>query len=187
MQDPASVSIGNRSTDRCQHFGRHSRWQGAVGQSFCQRRALDQLHAEKRSTLEFTDFVNVDDVGMVQLGGGFGFGSKPRDISRRSIVAPQDHFQRDDSIKAFLTSTINDAHPTATEFTQQFVVTAVAGCFRRFAGIISFPRIVAVKQIGKAGKVFSDLHRGPEFAQFDRQFRVFADHRFQGFRTATTR
>ena len=62
---------------------------------------------------------------MVQLGGGFRFGMKPLNEIRRSPLACQDHFERDNPLQADLPRLIDNSHSTAGDFLEQFIVAEI--------------------------------------------------------------
>jgi hypothetical protein len=72
------------------------------------------------------DFVNGNDVRMIETGGRFGFGVKTLLQCERGQVPGQNHLERDGPIQAHLSSAINHAHPAAGDLFEQFVIAKVA-------------------------------------------------------------
>ena len=85
---------------------------------FVKLAALDQLHAEVTGTIALTDFVNWDDAGMLQTGGGFSFETKTLQVRFRGPLAQADHFECDGAVEAFLSRAINYPLATATDVLQ---------------------------------------------------------------------
>ena len=84
--------------------------------------AADKLHAKERKAFVFAQFVNGDDVGMLQSQGGFGFGAKPFTINARGEFAFENHLDRDRFAIGFAGGLVDDPHAAATDFLLQGVV-----------------------------------------------------------------
>ena len=59
-----------------------------------QRAALHQLHAEIVLALVLADFVDRNDIRMIEIGGRFGFGAETLDFNSRGQLARANHLQR---------------------------------------------------------------------------------------------
>jgi len=46
------------------------------------------------------DFKDRNDVGMIQIRGGFGLGEKAFDVRVGRELAPENHLERDDAVEA---------------------------------------------------------------------------------------
>src|SRR2546427_348157 len=62
-----------------------------------------------------TDFVDRDNVGMVQTGDGLGLDSKPLNEGGRSQFTGQDHFQGHQPVRTTLPRLENNSHSAATD------------------------------------------------------------------------
>ena len=111
------------------------------------------------------DFVDGDDVGVVELGSGFGFAAEAGQVGPRGGGAGEDDLEGDDAVEAFLPGAIDDAHAAAAEFFEQFVIVetlrdaAHAACFH-------WRLIVA------AAEFFSERGHGPKVAKIGGELRV---------------
>jgi hypothetical protein len=72
------------------------------------------------------DFVDGDDVRVLKAGGGFGLGAKTLHERIAGETAEQQHLHRDDSVQGKLPGAIDDAHATAGDFVQEFIVAEAA-------------------------------------------------------------
>ena len=77
------------------------------------------------------DFVDGDDVRMIQRGGGFRFGAEAMDLGSRGKPAGADHFQRHGAMEAELPREIHDAHAALGDLPQHFVVGEPTDFLRR--------------------------------------------------------
>ena len=82
----------------------------------------DQFHTQERLALMLTNFVNGDDVRMVEAGGGFRFAHESLHLGLAGEQAGQQHLERDGTVEADLPGAIDNAHAAAGEFAEQFVV-----------------------------------------------------------------
>ena len=71
------------------------------------------------------DFVDRDDIRVIESGGRFGFRVKSLYQGGRGQLAGENHFERDRPIKANLPRAVDHAHPTAVDFLDQFIVAEV--------------------------------------------------------------
>jgi hypothetical protein len=80
--------------------------------------AFHQSHAEVASAIAFTDFINWNDAGVIQPGGGFRFATKSSHVRFRRPMTQGDDLQRYDAIETFLPGPVNIALAALTEFLQ---------------------------------------------------------------------
>ena len=64
------------------------------------------------------DFVDWNDTGMIQAGGGFRFTSKTLQVRFRRPMTKADHFQRDCAIETFLPRAIHHTLTTAADYVE---------------------------------------------------------------------
>ena len=76
--------------------------------------------------LVFANFVDGNDVRMIDSSRRLGFNVESLNDGGRSQVAPCDHLYGHDPIKAELPGLEDRAHPAARNFFQQFVVAEIA-------------------------------------------------------------
>src|SRR5690348_828969 len=84
-----------------------------VANKFAETLAFDEFHGKKGLAVVLTDFVNGDDVGMLQAGGSLGFGAKSFDEWVAGKLSGEEHFDGDDAIQRALTGAIDHAHAPA--------------------------------------------------------------------------
>ena len=81
------------------------------------------FHAEKRQPIfALADFVDRQNVGMIETGGGFGFAAEARQRLARIGVMAEDAFERDDATGMALPGAINYPHATACDLIQNLIV-----------------------------------------------------------------
>ena len=69
--------------------------QGCAADHFGETPALDIIHRKKLLALVLADFVDGDDVGMLQRGGRLGLGMESFDLSFRGPRTREQELQRD--------------------------------------------------------------------------------------------
>ena len=80
--------------------------------------SVDQFHAEVVLPSVFAHFVNGNDVRMIELGGGFGFGVETLHVSCRGELPGQEQFQGHRAVEAYLPGLVDDTHPAARDLLQ---------------------------------------------------------------------
>jgi len=70
----------------------------------------------------FAHVIDGDDVGMFQVGRRFGLDIETSDVFLGGQIARQYHLQRNDAVSLYLAGLVNDAHATASDLAQEFVV-----------------------------------------------------------------
>jgi hypothetical protein len=68
------------------------------------------------------DFVDPDDVAMVQIGGRLRFGVKAFDLRFAGELASEDHLQSHQPIEADLPGLVNHPHAAAGDFAEQLII-----------------------------------------------------------------
>jgi hypothetical protein len=63
-------------------------------------------------------FMNLNDVGVVQLGDGIRLNTEAGEMFDPGVIAVQDHLQGDDPIRTCLPGLVQDTHATASQFAQ---------------------------------------------------------------------
>jgi hypothetical protein len=100
-----------------------------------ERASLNESHAEEVLALALTDFIDRNDVRMIELGYRFRLGPEALYLHLARELPAQDHLQGHDSIEAYLASAINDTHSALGNFLEQLVIVEAtkAGCIRAIA------------------------------------------------------
>src|ERR1041384_3705642 len=78
--------------------GRLSGWQWTFGDELPERQAFHVIHRKEVLALGETDFVNGDDVRVLQTRGGGRFGAEALDEIFAGQRSAQKHFHRDDPV-----------------------------------------------------------------------------------------
>ena len=72
--------------------------------------------------VDVADFVDGDDVRVLQPGRGLGLGAEALQVVVRRQRAGEDHFQGDDAVERSLPGLVDDAHAAAADLGQQLVI-----------------------------------------------------------------
>ena len=91
--------------------------------------AVGVLQGAKRQSAGLADFVDLEDIGVLQPGGGFGFGQKAGHLIGGGEAAGPDHLEGDGALEGQVQGLVNDAHAA----TAQQALDQVAGDDRRTA------------------------------------------------------
>ena len=98
-------------------------------QALGQAAARDEFQREERPAVGLADFVDLDDVGVVEAGDDLRFGEETG-VFRRSVAAiVQDHLEGDDAVELELAGLVDDAHAAAAQLAKDLI----AGHLRRVA------------------------------------------------------
>jgi hypothetical protein len=134
---------------------------GGLGQAA----AVDQLHREVRQAVVFADFVDLNNVGMVQTGHRFRLGLEAgADLCGR-VLARQDHLERNEPIQATLPGLVHHGHAAVAQFPQDLVPRHLRPGFAVGAG--DAPRTQRTGQrlqpvekvVGRFGRLLSRLEQ----------------------------
>jgi len=80
------------------------------------------------------DFIEWNDVRMIEAGDGFGFGMEALDFVLAPDLIPANHLQRHHAIVLTLAGLVNDAHSAHAEFFQELVLTEAPRQLAAFSG-----------------------------------------------------
>ena len=78
-----------------------------------ERAAVDEFQAEKGLPSRLVDGIDLNDIGMLKFGDGFGFQTETGQIAGVGVIPRQNHLDGDEPIEAELPRLINDAHAAA--------------------------------------------------------------------------
>ena len=84
--------------------------------------ALDEFHGEIGAAVEFADFIDGDDVGMIEMRDRLGFDTKPAESVGVGGLVEQDHLEGDFAIQANLPRQVDDPHAAAGNLAKDFVI-----------------------------------------------------------------
>ena len=119
---PRCVRVMDRSSQRFDEpHGLSNRHRRAI-QLMGEASPLNELHAQVGAAIVLTDLIDGNDLGMIQQSGRLCLVAKALPFGRRGKLACQDHLHGDQTVKAFLTGLVDDAHAPAGDLLQQLVV-----------------------------------------------------------------
>jgi hypothetical protein len=86
-----------------------------------ERAAGAELQREKRQTVVLADFVDLDDVGMLQARDGLRFSAEARQVRVAGVAAREDHLEGDHAMELEMACLIDHAHAAPAQHTQDLV------------------------------------------------------------------
>jgi hypothetical protein len=99
MDDPLLMSRLHGPGERLDQLRRRSRWPGCAVEPVRQAAAVHEFQREERPTFRLANLVNLHNVGVLQVGDGFGLGAKAEQVRFSRVTAGQDHLQRHQAIE----------------------------------------------------------------------------------------
>ena len=91
--------------------------------------AFDKLHAEVARAIAFADFVDGNDTGMIQAGGGFRFPAEALQMRVCRPMTKADDFKRDGAIQTLLACAEHHTLTATADFLKQFVIAEILWAF----------------------------------------------------------
>ena len=91
---------------------------GTIGETH----TLNEPHHQKRIGLVFAHFINRNDVCMIEFGRSFCFPTKAGQRCRRGQVPNANHFHGHKPVQRALAGSIHNAHPSASDSFQDFII-----------------------------------------------------------------
>jgi len=126
VKDTVLMSIMNGFSNGLQVPGGIERRQGPIPQQRCEILTCDQVHGKIMLSLVLTNLMDLDDVRVLQARDGFRLRPESLHLTLTGKAPAQDHLERDDPVQADLPGLVNDPHPAAGDFRQEFVISEVA-------------------------------------------------------------
>src|SRR5437764_10550818 len=96
------MGVMHRTGDRRQELGGGARVVLEVRQMILEAAMLEQLHAEERLAVLFTDLVDRHDMGMIETRRSLGLVLKPAQLGRRREAARLDFLERHPALGLYL-------------------------------------------------------------------------------------
>ena len=122
MHDAGGVRGLERRGDLCPVLQRSRQRQRPLAEQCGERYAVDELHGDEGRPLVLADFVNRDDVGMVQRRSGASFlNEAAMPVGIGGGVGGKD-FDRDPAAETGVNRAVNDAHSSPSDFPFDAVV-----------------------------------------------------------------
>jgi len=122
VHDAGGVCGGKRIRDLYRARERFAELKTVPPDGRVERAAGDQLHGDEIHIAVAVDFVNRNDVGMVQCGSGLGFLDEtqpPRGIGR---LLRRKHLQRHEAVETRVPRLVDHAHAALAELLEDLVV-----------------------------------------------------------------
>ncbi len=117
MNNAVRVGVLERGAD----LGCDGEYLGQISwASGVERLALHQFHDDEGGLVGLPRVVDRDNVGVVEPGGGAGFGQKSS-AAFRSQSSSREDFNRDRTVQQGIVSAVDHAHPAPAQFTFQAV------------------------------------------------------------------
>ena len=126
MHDPMVVQKLNGAGDADEAPGRVFRIERARARAAGQTCSVDEIHRKIMLPVDLADFVDADDLRMPQAAGRPSFAVKALHVVHGRQMVRQNHLERHDAVKIALPRSVDDSHPAAADFFEQFVFTEVS-------------------------------------------------------------
>ncbi len=121
MNDLLAVSICHASGKLQHHFGTPFSGLGFALQLGIERATIYKFEGEKRCAIEFTDLINLNDVGVGHRTNSAGFKFESSHILGVDVSTPENHFKGDHTPQSPLFCAINNAHSSSPQLSQNVV------------------------------------------------------------------
>ncbi len=104
------------------HVDRARNWEGAQGDQFVEGLPFEQLHGDEGAAIVFFDGVNGANAGMIERGGGAGFAQETFERLGLAARVFWQEFEGHAAAELGVLGFIDDAHASAAELAEDFVV-----------------------------------------------------------------
>jgi hypothetical protein len=121
VDNAVHVGVIDGAGQRFHQAGRVPGRQRCTGQAFRQRFARDIFQREVWLAVGVADFMNLDDVWMLQPGRGFGFGAEAGPLLIRRRRSVPDHLQGHQAVEAQLAGPVDHPHAAAAQQVEHLV------------------------------------------------------------------
>ena len=121
VDDAALVGEEHGAGQRLDQLGRDARGQRSVAHPLFEAAPLDELEGEVGPAVVLAGLVDLDDVGVLELGDRFRFGLEPGQPGRPGVRPGQDHLEGDEPAEALVAGLVDDPHAAPAEFRQDVV------------------------------------------------------------------
>ena len=92
-----------------------------AGKAVVEAAALEQLQRDVRQSVGFADVVNLNDMGVAELGDRFGFCRESLEELGFRLAAATNHLEGDQAIEAQIARLVDDTHPAVAQAIEDFV------------------------------------------------------------------
>ena len=132
MDDAVLVGVVNGLGQRRHKLSRGAGRPRRTAKMLGQAAAGQKLHREERVALAFADFVNLDDVQMLQTRGGAGLSMKACQLFFPCERSRQHHLERHDPVEPKLVGPVDNPHPAPADLLQDLVAGGSQGLGGRY-------------------------------------------------------
>ncbi len=121
MDDATLVGDVHCACQRFHQLGSRPRRRRTLLHALLEAAAFDELEREIGPAFVLTGFVDLDNVGVLQLGDRFRLGTKPGEPYRAGMRPREDHFQRNQALQPHVPGLVDHAHAATAEFLQNLI------------------------------------------------------------------
>ena len=121
MDDPQTMSVLDGAGQNRDHLRRRSECPGRVVEPVGEVASLDILHLEVKPAVVVAKSVDLNDIGVPNLGDGLGLSQEADEVLGASMFALEDHFQSAKAIEPELARLVNDGHAAAAQLGQDLI------------------------------------------------------------------
>ena len=121
MDDPAIVGHRHGARQGLDELGGRPGTRRALADPLVETASVDQLQREERQAVVLAGLVDLDDIGMRELGDGLGLGAESRQAHGTHVHPGEDHLQGDHALQTPVPGLVDHAHAAAPEFLQDVV------------------------------------------------------------------
>ena len=103
-------------------------WEWSGGETLAESDAFDEFGGDEPGIAGLADVEDGEDIGVVEGGGGFGFGLEAGDGGRVVGEFGGEEFQRDEAVEAGIAGAVDFAHGAGAEFAEDQVGAETRAC-----------------------------------------------------------
>ena len=121
MDDPPIVGHRHGARQGLDELGGRPGTRRALADPLVETASVDQLQREERQAVVLAGLVDLDDIGMRELGDGLGLGAESRQAHGTHVHPGEDHLQGDQALQTPVPGLVDHAHAAAPEFLHDVV------------------------------------------------------------------
>ena len=122
MQDVVLMGVLDGPRERRNIPRRHLAPHRPLSETLRQAGALDVLHAEVRTAIDLTHFIDVNDIRMVEAGRGLSLRAEAAQVLWSGYRCTENHLDGYHPVKVRLIGFEDDPHAPPAEFGNEFVL-----------------------------------------------------------------
>jgi hypothetical protein len=121
MDDSFVMCKGDGPRQCLHHLGSLARWQRHTVHLALETAAVEVLQREEGLAFVLTDFVNRDDIRVLQLSDGLGLDQKAGQLCFAGMRARENHLEGDEAVEAQVLRLVDHTHAAAAQYAQDLV------------------------------------------------------------------